>query len=262
LEVVYDGHRLVLDAGTGLRALGDKVMSEARRLGRGPQLSFLFTHLHWDHIQGFPFFAPAFRPDAVIDLYGPRGYDDERAEGRGVPLTLEQVLNKQMQPPSFPVPLNAMPSTKRFHTIASGDVRQIGPFTVRARALNHPQGVLGYRIEAGGRSMCFATDTEHEEGKPIDEAILDLAKDVDLLVYDAQYTEAEYAGKDGPSRKGWGHSTYVAAARIAKAAGARQLALFHHDPSHDDAMIEAIESDARTIFNKSFASRERTTVEL
>ena len=247
LEVAHDRSRLILDAGTGLRALGAKLMAEAREKGRGVEASFLFTHLHWDHIQGFPFFAPAFVPSTKLSLFGPV---DEKGVG------LEEVLSRQMQPPSFPVPLSAMASEKTFATIGTGRELSIGPFDVRMRALCHPQGSLGFRIEAGGRSLCFATDTECDQ-KEIDPSILDLARGVDLLVYDAQYTEAEYA-----SRKGWGHSTYVTAALIACAAGAKRLALFHHDPSHDDDAVEAIERDARSIFVHAFAAREGLTVDV
>lgn len=254
LEVQYGRDRLILDAGTGLRALGDKLLREARTLGRAVEAKFLFSHLHWDHIQGFPFFAPAFVPTSEIQLYGPRGEDGTT--------NLESALAKQMSPPSFPVSLDAMASRKSFSTIADGDAFELGPFTVRTRGLCHPQGVLGYRIEAGGKSLCFATDTEHREDGEVDEALLELAQGVDLLVYDAQYTPTEYRGENGtgPCRKGWGHSTYEAAAMIAKAAGARKLALFHHDPTHDDDMVELIEAEARRLFAGAFAAREQMTV--
>jgi phosphoribosyl 1,2-cyclic phosphodiesterase len=257
IEVRAGADRIVFDAGTGLRALGDKLNEEASVLGRAPRATFFFTHLHWDHIQGFPFFAPAFRPDVELELYGPIGAPDERSEALGI----QDALERQMRPPSFPVPLAAMASKKVFRTVKAGDVHQIGGFTIRALALDHPQGVLGYRVEAGGRSMCFATDTELGKGDT-DDALIQLARGVDLLVCDAQYTEAEYAGKNGPCRRGWGHSTYVAASKVAKAADAARLALFHHDPSHDDAMVEAMEADAQTIFPSAFAARERMTVEL
>lgn len=253
LEVQHDGERLILDAGTGLRGLGEKLIAEARALGRRIKATFLFSHLHWDHIQGFPFFAPGFRPDTELALYGPR--DESGLSG------LEEALARQMQPPSFPVPLAAMASKKEFFTLQCGDVLGSGPFDVKTRALCHPQGSLGYRIEAGGRSFCFATDVEHRSDG-IDPAILELARGVDLLVYDAQYTVEEYEGRHGPSRKGWGHSTYVAAAEIARAAGAKNLALFHHDPMHDDALVEAIEREAKAIFPASFAAREGATVRL
>jgi phosphoribosyl 1,2-cyclic phosphodiesterase len=247
LEVAHGRSRLILDGGTGLRALGTKLLAEAREDGRRVEASFLFTHLHWDHVQGFPFFAPAFVPSTKLSLFGPC---DENG------IDLREVLSRQMQAPNFPVPLAAMASEKTFTRIGSGSELSIGPFDVRMRALCHPQGSLGFRIEAGGRSLCFATDTEHDK-KEIDPSILELARGVDLLVFDAQYTEEEYA-----SRKGWGHSSYVTAALIACAAGAKKLALFHHDPSHDDDAVEAIERDARSFFGRSFAAREGLTIEV
>ena len=154
-----------------------------------------------------------------------------------------------------------MASHKTFHTLTSGDVLARRGFEVKTRALVHPQGSLGYRIEAGGKSFCFATDVEHR-ADGIDEAILELARDVDLLVYDAQYTVPEYEGVGGPSRKGWGHSTYVAATEIARASGAKALGLIHHDPTHGDAVVEAIEHEARALFPATFAAREGTTIRL
>ena len=248
LEIEAQGRRLIIDAGTGLRGLGAKLSAEATRLGRPVQASMLFTHLHWDHIQGFPFFGPAFAPDSCLDLYGPEQDGSD----------LRAVLERQMTPPTFPVRLDDMAAEKRFQTIRSGDELLVEGFHVRTRALSHPQGSLGYRVEVGGRSVCFATDTEHPEDGSVDEALLELARDVDLLIYDAQYTQAEYEGRagSGPPRHGWGHSTYVAATQVARATGARRLVLTHHDPSHDDTMMERIEREARSLFSACRAARE------
>jgi phosphoribosyl 1,2-cyclic phosphodiesterase len=248
LEIEAGGDRLVIDAGTGIRALGSKLAREARTLGRPVEATILFTHLHWDHVQGFPFFAPGFDPSSRIDLHGPV---DENG-------SLETVLRRQMMPPTFPVTLEAMTPQRRFHMLKSGDDLAVGSIHVRTRALCHPQGSLGFRVEHGGRSVCFATDTEHLPDGSIDDALLDLARDVDLLIYDAQYTEAEYEGRDGhgPPKRGWGHSTYVAATRVAAATGARRLVLTHHDPTHDDGMMERIEKEARALFPACRAARE------
>ncbi|MBI4822349.1 MAG: MBL fold metallo-hydrolase [Deltaproteobacteria bacterium] len=250
LAVEHEGHRLIVDAGTGLRALGDRLLTESRTLGRPVSVDLLFTHLHWDHIQGFPFFAPAFVPSTTLALYGPKS---EQA-------TLEEALAAQMRPPHFPVPLQAMGAKKRFQTLGPNEQLDIGPFRVTTAELMHPQGVLGYRFEADGRSVCFATDTEHHEDGSFDEGLLRIARGADLLIYDAQYTPAEYEGRVGPSRKGWGHSTYAVAAKLAKAADAKKLILFHHDPTHDDAMVRAIESEARGLFPWASAARERLPV--
>lgn len=253
IEVTHRGDRLILDAGTGLRGLGDKLLQQSRATGLPVQANLLFTHMHWDHIQGFPFFSPAFMPSSKLSIWGAEGPDDE-----GV----EQALAAQMSPPNFPVPLAAMPSQRTFAGLAPGETVQIGPFEVTARRLSHPQGVLGFRIEAGGKAVCFATDTEQPTFAEIDPELLALAKDADLLIHDAQYTEAQYAGEAGPKREGWGHSTYVAACRVAQAAGAQRLALFHHDPGHDDTMVEAIERDAKTHFAEAFAARENLSIDV
>jgi ribonuclease BN (tRNA processing enzyme) len=140
-----------------------------------------------------------------------------------------------------------------FRLIADGSEFAVGSAQVKATELSHPGGVLGFRIESGGRSLVYATDFEHGLGK--DEALVALARDADLLIYDAMYTPDEY-----PRYKGWGHSTWVEGVRIAKAAGVRQLALFHHDPSHDDAQVAAIEAAAKADFRGAFAAREGRTV--
>lgn len=253
IEVRHGDHRLVLDAGTGVKGLGDQLLAEAGASGRPVQATLLFTHLHWDHIQGFPFFAPGFVPGTSLELLGP-------IEESGA--TLEDALRGQMTAPCFPVPLEAMAADKTFGPIGDGARVDIGPFTVTARRLDHPQGVLGFRIEAEGRAVVFATDTEQALDQPIDPALLALAEGADLLIHDAQYTEAQYAGEDGPCRKGWGHSTYRAACRVAEAAGAGRLALFHHDPGHDDEAVAAIEADAQRYFAPTFAAREGRTVDV
>jgi phosphoribosyl 1,2-cyclic phosphodiesterase len=250
VEIEADGERIVIDAGTGIRGLGNKLAAEARVLGRYVDATILFTHLHWDHIQGFPFFSPAFGPCNRLDLFGP-------ADG-GV--SLEDAMREQMRPPMFPITLDDMAATKSFHTIGDDTVLQLGGFTVRARALCHPQGSLGYRIERAGRSLCFATDTEHPDDGSVDERLLDLARGVDALIHDAQFTEDEYEGRIGPPRRGWGHSTYVAAAQAAQAAGAKSLFLTHHDPGHDDDMVDAIERSARSLFTPCRAARETQPV--
>lgn len=248
VEVEAEGQRLILDAGTGIRPLGQRIMAESRETERPVAATLLFTHLHWDHIQGFPFFAPAFVPGAELRLYGPVGSD-------GAEL-LEEALARQMRPPSFPVPLSAMGSAMRFSSLAGETDLEIGPFGISTRTLDHPQGCLGYRIVAGGKSLCFATDVELEDGGEAEEKLADFARDVDLLVCDAQYTPDEYEGRSGMSRRGWGHSTFVSATRAARLAGVARLALFHHDPSHDDSFVQAMERESRSCFRRTFAARE------
>ena len=236
---------LILDGGTGLRTLGDQLLR-----GGPVDTSILFSHVHWDHIQGIPFFAPIFRSDTRLAMWGAPEH-----------MTLEAVMRRQMGGPTFPVPLDHVPAQLSFHPISAGATVAIGPFEVTAASLRHPNGVYGYRIEHGGRSIVYATDTEHQPGT-LDAGLIELARGADLLIYDAQYTPAEYAGAVGPSRAGWGHSTWIEGVKVAAAAGAGQLVLFHHDPTHDDQAIAAIEASAAAQLPGTIAAREGLIIEL
>ncbi|MCU1281327.1 MAG: Metal-dependent hydrolase of the beta-lactamase superfamily [bacterium] len=243
IEGAVDGDTLiVLDAGTGLRRLGESL--------RGPVAAHLFlSHLHWDHIQGFPFFAPAYVPGNSIRLYAP-----ERCATHG---DVRAALDAQMRAPHFPVGLDAMRAELSFAPFAAGAELTIGAATVRAAAAKHPNGCLAYRVSAGGRSIVYATDTEHDGSGRLDADLLELARGADVLVYDAQYTADEYA-----SKRGWGHSTAEEGARLAEAAGVGQLVLYHHDPAHDDWQVARIEAAARGRFANTVAAREGLTLTL
>jgi phosphoribosyl 1,2-cyclic phosphodiesterase len=244
VEVLHEGKRLILDGGTGLRALGDS-------LGFNPiEATLLFTHVHWDHIQGVPFFTPAFNPAAKLTFVGTR-----RDSG-----TLRDALASQMQPPRFPITIDALRADMKFIDIEHDTPFENGPFRITPMDLNHPDGVLSYRIEAGGTSIVFATDVEHGDG--IDDRLCKLSDNVDLLIHDAQYTQDEYEGRRGPSRRGWGHSKWTDAATVARRAGVDRLALFHHDPTRGDDALERLEADARQMFSRSFAAREGMPVAL
>jgi phosphoribosyl 1,2-cyclic phosphodiesterase len=243
VELVCDGERLVLDGGTGLRGLGD-------HLGYGPhRVRLLFSHVHWDHIQGVPFFSPAFHPDAQIEMIGAR-----RDSG-----TLRDALSRQMQPPQFPITLDMLKARLSWVDLTAGEPVETGPFRVIPLELNHPDGVFAYRIEAGGRSLVYATDHEHGGRGPTRE-LVDLAEGVDLLVHDAQYTDAEYRGEGGPPRRGWGHSTWEEAVETARRAEVGQLALFHHDPGRGDRAVTGIETVACQVRRGTFAAREGEAV--
>ena len=234
VEVRAADRLVVLDGGTGLRCLGEALEADGPPGGggAGPIDADLFlSHLHWDHIQGIPFFRPAFQPGNRFRVHGERKGDR----------TLRAMLEGQMTDPNFPVPLSIMGSAITFHEIVAGDRVQLGPVTVRTAPMNHPNGCLGLRIEHAGRSFVFCTDTEHPGDGSLDAQVPALAAGADVLVYDAMFTEAEYrAGKVG-----WGHSTFEEALRVARAAGVRQLVLYHHDPSHDDAFLDARLAEAR-----------------
>lgn len=242
LEVVSQGHRLILDAGTGIRALGEAMMREG-----GPQRATLFfSHLHWDHVQGFPFFTPGYVPTTELALYGP-GPDGARA--------LELVLARQMEPPQFPVPLSTMRSRMTFGAALHGRTVEVGPFRVTPFEVPHPQGCLGYRVEADGHVFVYATDVELSVATLAPE-LARMMEGADALCLDAQYTPEEYTGVRGMPRKGWGHSTMVDAAQVASAVNARRLLLFHHDPAHNDDMVESMAEEARLHFAASEPARE------
>jgi len=252
LEIRAGEALVVFDAGTGLRMLGKKLLREMPITAH-----IFFSHVHWDHIQGFPFFDPAFVPGNTIHLYG----------GNNVSRTLEETLAGQMDHPSFPVHLSEMGAKMSFHDLYegqtvildSGDGEQVTISTARG---NHPNGVWAFRVEHMGKTMMYATDTEHYA--IVDPKLLRLAKGVDLLVYDAQYTPEEYAGTSGRGgpKVGWGHSTFAAAADLANAAEVKELVLFHHDPMQSDAQVHDKVRRAKELFENVQGAREGLTIEL
>ncbi len=246
VEVRCGGQRIIFDAGTGIRLLGNAIK------GKGPLDAHLFlTHTHWDHIQGLPFFTPAFIPGGQLRIYC------VRRPGPGV----EELLAGQMASPYFPVGLDAFQSTLTFADIADGAPVVLGEdVRVTPAALNHPDRVAAFRVDHGGRSVVFATDTEHYSCA--DPRLTKLARGADVLIHDAQYWAEEYAGEVGMPRVGWGHSTVDAAAEQARACGVGQLVLFHHDPDRDDDGVRALEAHARTLFPASSAAREGQCIAL
>ena len=243
---------LVFDGGTGLRLLGKRLLPEM------PITAHLFfSHVHWDHIQGFPFFDPAFVPGNVIHLYG----------GNNVSRTLEETLAGQMDHPNFPVHLTDMGAKMVFHDVHEGAPVELDDghgnlVRVTAARGNHPNGVWAYRVDHAGKSVMYATDTEHYA--VIDASLSKLAKGVDILIYDSQYTPEEYAGTSGGGgpKLGWGHSTFEEATKLAKAAAAKRLVLYHHDPMQSDAAVAEKERRARELYPDCQAAREGLVLEL
>jgi phosphoribosyl 1,2-cyclic phosphodiesterase len=235
---------IVLDAGTGLRGLGDQLTAACTPV----KATLLLSHLHWDHIQGFPFFGPAYRPDSRLRVVGPAEDGDLRA-----------ALARQMCAPHFPVGLEVLRADLRFEAVPADVVFSVGDCEVYTGRARHPNGCLAYRVRAGGKSVVYATDTEHDDGDAggVDPHLLELCRGADVLIYDAQYTPAEYLGEGGrPSRRGWGHSTAEAGVRLADAAGVSRLVLFHHDPARDDDAIAVIEEATRRLCPGALAARE------
>jgi phosphoribosyl 1,2-cyclic phosphodiesterase len=245
VEVVCGNERIILDAGTGLRKLGDRMMAEGSL-----EATMLLSHQHWDHIQGIPFFVPAYIPAARLKIYG----------GVNGVMSLRETLEHQMTAPVFPVRLDELGAQIDLCEVRSGHSFQVGNARVKAIKVNHPGGCFAYRIDFEGTSVVYATDTEHYAC--VDPALRTLAQGADVLIYDSQYTPEEYRGDAGRSKVGWGHSTYVAGAELARLAGVGQYVLFHHDPSRNDAKVAEIEQRAQALFPESVAAREGMRIAL
>ncbi len=224
LEVTAAGRRLILDAGTGIRTLGLELARQAPL-----DIDIYFTHTHLDHLSGLTFFAPLFDKRNSVRLW---------AGHLEAPYTLKQVVSNMMQAPIYPVSLEVFLASVSFKEFEAGQALTCGPIAMRTAPLNHPNGATGYRIEQDGKSICYITDTEHREGER-DKTIVELCRGADIMIYDSSYTDAEY-----PRYRGWGHSTWQEGVRLADAAGVGTLAIFHHDPSHDDAFMDGVAREA------------------
>jgi phosphoribosyl 1,2-cyclic phosphodiesterase len=232
-----DNECVIFDAGSGIRALGQTLMQEAN--GSPLKLNIFLTHFHWDHIQGIPFFAP---------LYVPKNHITFLSGSTGKPL--QETLEGQMAKPYFPIDFSQVAAQRDFHQLAERAAIKVGKLTVCPFPLNHPQGASGYRIEADGVVIVYATDFEHGV-REYDSILREYAQGADILICDTQYTPAEYE-----THKGWGHSTWENAVMLAKDAKAGHLVLFHHDPGHDDQTMMRISQDARIQFENTTAAWE------
>jgi phosphoribosyl 1,2-cyclic phosphodiesterase len=236
VEVTSDaGDIIIIDAGTGANALGKALMDQ----GRAQRGHILISHPHWDHIQGLPFFAPLFAAGNEWHIYGPRALGQ----------SLRDILAGQMDYSYFPVALNAFAANVQFHEVVEGGF-SVGEVRVSTQYLNHPALTVGYRLEADGASLVYASDHEPhsphageghaDEAESGDIAHVDFLRDADHVIHDAQYTANE-----DPGKLGWGHSTIEYAVDVAVAANARQLALYHHDPTRTDEAVDRLIETAR-----------------
>ncbi len=232
VEVTAGEQRIILDGGTGLRRLGNTL------LGKHVDATVLLSHVHWDHIQGIPFFTPLYIPGTRLRF----------VSGQNT-TPLRESLHAQMRKPHFPVDMNDVAAHLTFEEVRDRASTQLGDVRVTLAKANHPDAVYAFRLEHEGRAIVYATDTEHYSC--VDQRLVALARDADVLIYDAQYLPDEY-----PGRIGWGHSTWQAGAELARAAGVGKLVLFHHDPMRTDAGVAAIEALTRDAFADTVAARE------
>jgi phosphoribosyl 1,2-cyclic phosphodiesterase len=246
VEMQVGDRRLIFDGGTGLRGLGQSLLSSMPT-----EAHLFFSHTHWDHIQGFPFFEPAFVKGNRFDIYGalsPKGQ------------SIQQCLNDQMLHPNFPVPLQIMGGDLQFHDLEPEQSVKLGDIVVETAPLNHPGGSMGYRVNWRGLAVSYVTDTEHFSDR-LDEQVLWLSRGADVLIYDSTYTDEEYNSPTS-SKVGWGHSTWQEAVKIAQAAGVKQLVLFHHDPQHDDAFMDRVAEQAKQVYANTLVAQEGMAIQL
>ena len=232
---------IILDAGTGIRKLGMEIVKDPAI----SEIHIFFSHTHWDHIQGLPFFAPLFIPKYKISLYGPVHYSKN----------LEQILSQQMEYTYFPVRVAELAADLSFFDISEQTIQIDDGIEIRSKYVNHPVVCLSYRITCGGKSFVYLTDhepyrnlftegdeTNREEGRLVaqeqTDALVDFVEGADLLCVDAQYTPEEYKSKIG-----WGHSSVDDAYRLAREGGVRDVVLFHHDPDRKDSELYQILQD-------------------
>lgn len=271
VQVRAGRHLIILDAGTGIIELGRKLAAQARVDKLPLVATLLFTHTHHDHTQGFPFFLPAFFQSSTLYIFGPKTLHQD----------LEEVLSRTMMPPVFPITLEDLPCQRNVSNLSEGELIVFSPddlsprvyptegvapspspelVCVRViRSYAHPQGIFIYRIDYAGKAVVLATDVEGYVGD--DRRLIRFAQGAQLLIHDAQYSEGEYVSANTP-KQGWGHSTWQMAVALAQAAGVQQLALHHHDPTHDDDKLAALEREAQAIFPRAFMACEGLTIKL
>ena len=246
VEVLVKGQRLIFDGGSGMRNLGLSLLSQMPVQGQ-----LFLSHYHWDHIQGFPFFTPGYVPGNYFRIYGPVTPDG---------ITVERVCQYHMQKPNFPVPLSLMSSLKEFNSVKPGDVLEENGVKVIVRKLNHSPESVGYRVESDGLVFAYLSDYEHVPDR-LDPEVIALAQDADLVIYDGMYTDEEYNHPKN-SKRGWGHSTWQEGVKLAKACRVKKLVIFHHDPTHSDAFMRALETTIQETHPSAIIGREGLTITL
>ena len=240
----------IFDAGTGIRDLGNEYL---KRGTTQEEIYIIFSHFHWDHIQGFPFFAPAFLKDQKINLLA-------MGKGRRIK-NLKEIFETQMQKEYFPVQLDKMGAQFEFmlvdkvSEVAEANENNPAPVRISANKHKHPGDAYGYRLETDGKVFVFCTDVEH--GDSIDKNVVALAKNADLLIHEAQYTTEELKDK-----KGWGHSSYEQAIQVAEMANVKVLAITHHDPDHNDEFLLKQEKICQERFKDCVLAREKMEIEI
>ena len=229
---------IIMDAGTGIRKLGKDILS--RTIDVGDRINLGFTHFHLDHIQGFPFFDPAYNPNSMIRI---------STMGKRKILNLKDIFSTQMQSVYFPVQLENMGAQMEFVKYDTSELVGEMGVLINVAEVQHPGGCIGVRFEFNKKSVVFCTDVEHPN--EIDEKVVDLAMNVDVLIHEAQYTDEELE-----LHKGWGHSSYNQAIEVAERSNVKQLIITHHDPDHDDEFLRKMEKESQERFKNLIFARD------
>lgn len=257
--VETEKEKVIIDAGTGIRQLGLDLMAQGYGSG-GKKLHLLFTHTHWDHIQGLPFFIPAYIPNNSLEIYGESKsipIQDEKGKETKQTWDIERTLYMQQTFMYFPASTTNMAANFNYHTIKPNQTLEFDGFTVTTLGMKHPNNTLGFRFDFDFKKcFVFCTDIEHGDGML--DKVAEFAEGADGFAFDSQYTPAEY--EDG--KVGWGHSTYEKAAVISKRASVKEYHMIHHDPLHNDEFLEIMAKDAKKEFSKAIMIPEGFTFEL
>jgi phosphoribosyl 1,2-cyclic phosphodiesterase len=247
IEIKSQTEFVLCDAGSGLRNFGFAFMNsrQAQHISHPPVFHIFISHPHWDHIQGFPFFTPAYLPGYRIHIYGCHE-------------TLQRVFTEQQNTPFFPVPLAAMRAEISFHILDTEQTYDIAGYSIRCIKQNHPGDSYGYSFERDGKKIVYSTDAEHKKDAEADEyAFVDFFRNADLLIFDAQYTLLDALDM----KENWGHSSNLVAVEMAVRAGVRRLCLFHSEHTYDDERLDSFLAETRD-YLKIYAKEQPLTIDL
>jgi phosphoribosyl 1,2-cyclic phosphodiesterase len=245
IEIRCDDLILMIDTGTGARRLGNLLLREAA--GKKIHVALIYSHLHLDHIQGFPFFGPIYAPLTKLDIYSAKPAE----------MTTQMVLESQMAYPSFPIGLANLPAILNFETVQRTGSIQFGDVKVETCEVNHPGGSMAIRVNHRGHSFIQCSDVEHISPEP-DEKLVAFSQDADYLSFDTTYVD----GTEYDQHRGWGHSTWQHGVKVANAAEIKNFIAFHHDPSHDDEFMDKVAADLAIARPGSLVAKEGMTLDL
>ncbi len=236
VEIQCEEQTIIFDAGSGLRPCGDQL---AKSTVKG--VNIFLSHYHHDHIMGFPFFKPAYDSDFSLKVHGPTPQGMQ---------SVNDALEAYLSDPFFPIGLDQVMPHVQFKTLTPSETIKLGDVMVNSTPLNHPGGAVGYRVQSGPLSVCYITDLEHTPGD-VNKKLISFIRGTDLLIYDSTYTDDEF-----PTHCGWGHSTWQEAVRLGHAGNAKHIAIYHHDPEHDDRFMNNIEEQAKALCSASIVTRD------